>query len=373
MNARRPHILLVDDTPENLDILGALLAGIGQLSVATDGEKALDLAGREPPPDLILLDVMMPGLDGYEVCRRLQANAATSRIPVVFVTTLGSANDEMRGFEVGAVDYIHKPFHPALVRRRVEAQLQLKAARDVLWDQNSVLEGLVSERTAKLREALATIRANSLETIVRLSRAAEFKDDDTGAHVLRMSRYSAVLGAELGLEGDEVDNLLHAAPMHDIGKIGIPDRILLKPGKLDADEWLIMRRHAEMGGEILAGSDSPVIRLGEQIARSHHEKWDGSGYPSGLRGEEIPLAGRIVAVADVFDALTSRRPYKEPFTVERSVSIMREGRGAHFDPRVLDALLDVLDRILEIKENHQEEGESWVRSVAGVDSPAEGS
>ena len=369
MSPRAPRILIVDDTPENLDVLGELLANTGQIFVALDGYRALELASASPP-DLILLDVMMPGMDGYEVCRRLHADAATAKIPVVFVTTQGAANEEMRGFKVGAVDYIHKPFNPALVRRRVETQLQLKAARDAVENQNVLLEGLVDERTAELRAALDTIRANSLETIVRLSRAAEFKDDDTGAHVLRMSRYSALIGRELGMSPAEADDLLHAAPMHDIGKIGIPDRILLKPGKLDADEWVVMRRHAEMGAEILSGSDSAVIQLGEQIASSHHEKWDGSGYPSGLRGEEIPLAGRIVAVADVFDALTSRRPYKEPFTVERSLSILREGRGTHFDPTVLDAFFGALDEILLIKENHQEEGESWLRSVAGASAPS---
>ena len=360
----QPRILIVDDTPENLDVLGELLAGLGQISVAIDGPRALRLV-RSAPPDLILLDVMMPGMDGYEVCRQLQASPDTARIPVVFVTTRDGVSEELQGFEVGGVDYIHKPYNPVLVRRRVATQLQLKETRDLLEDQNLALEGLVAERTSELQRALETIRGSSLETILRLSRAAEFKDDDTGAHVLRMSQYCALVGATLGMGSEDVDNLLHAAPMHDIGKIGIPDRILLKPGKLDAAEWNVMRRHAEMGAEILAGSDSEVIRLGEQIARTHHEKWDGSGYPSGLRGDEIPLAGRIVAVADVFDALTSRRPTKEPFTVERSITILREGRGKHFDPRVLDAFLDVLQEVLAIKERHRDEGESWMRRVTG--------
>ncbi len=365
MRRDRPRILLVDDTPQNLDILVELLAGHGRLSVALNGDKALELARTPPGPDLVLLDVMMPGLDGYEVCRRLKADPATREIPVIFVTALGEATDEMKGFELGAVDYVHKPFNPILVRARVEAQLELKAARDQLRDHNAILEERVAAATADLRSALERLEDSSLETLLRLSRAAEFKDDDTGAHVLRMSRYSAAIARTLGLDDAWVALLLHAAPMHDIGKIGIPDRILLKPGRLDAAEWEIMRTHCRMGAEILAGSDSEVIRLGEEIALTHHEKWNGQGYPHGLVGDSIPLSGRIVAVADVFDALTSRRPYKEPFSVEKSLRIMREGSGSHFDPEVLEGFLSILDEVLEIKQGHQDGGVSWLRQVAG--------
>ena len=348
------RILVVDDTPENLDILGELLAPLGRITVAVDGRRALQLASQAPIPDLVLLDVTMPGMDGYEVCRRLKAEEATRDVPVIFVTTRDLESDEMVGFAAGGVDYITKPFRPRIVQERVRTHLALKEARDTLERQNDELERRVLARTAELREALVRVKAGSLETIVRLSRAAEFKDDDTGSHVLRMSHYAAAIARRVGLSPQEVDDLLNAAPMHDVGKIGIPDSILRKPGKLDAEEWVIMRTHAEIGGRILANSDSPIIQLGEVVAISHHEKWDGSGYPRGLRGEQIPLAGRIVAVADVFDALTTRRPYKEPFSLEKSYAILKEGSGAHFDPALIVAFFEVEAEILEIKVRHQD-------------------
>jgi putative two-component system response regulator len=236
----------------------------------------------------------------------------------------------------------------------VKTQLSLAAARRALAEQNAHLEEAVARRTAELRDAMERVRAGSLETIVRLSKAAEYKDDDTGQHVLRMSHYSAAVARRLGREGVAVERLLHAAPMHDIGKIGIPDRILLKPGKLDPAEWDIMKRHAEMGAGILTGSQADIIRLAEVVAFSHHEKWDGSGYPRGLAGEGIPIEGRIVAIGDVFDALTTRRPYKPAFPNEKSFAILREGRGRHFDPQVVDAFFAVQAEILAIKERFQD-------------------
>lgn len=360
----RQRILIVDDTPENLDILGELLKDCGRISVATSGEKAIEIARSKDPPDLILLDVMMPGMDGFDVCRRLKANETTKDIPVIFVTTLDRISEQMSGFDVGAVDYITKPFHPQMVRARAMTQLALKAARDTLRQHADLLEVRVEERTAQLREALRQVKEGSLETIVRLARAAEFKDDDTGAHVLRTSQYAAAIARKLGRPEPEVENLLHAAPMHDIGKIGIPDRILLKPAKLDEDEWRIMRRHCHMGAQILVDSESEVIRLGETVALTHHEKWDGTGYPRRMKGTDIPLVGRITAIADVFDALTTKRPYKEPFPVDRSFSILREGRENHFDPDVVDAFFQVTDEILAIREKYQDANVSHLFKVA---------
>jgi putative two-component system response regulator len=246
-------LLIVDDTPSNLDVLGDLLSEYRR-SFALDGEKALARLATRALPDLILLDVMMPGLDGFEVCRRLKADPRLRDIPVIFITALGDERAETRGFDEGAVDYITKPFRPAVVKARVQTHLALRRARQELADQNLILERRVGERTAQLAEALGRVQEASLETIVRLSRAAEYKDEDTGAHVLRMSHYAAAVGRRLGLEAGAVDDLLHAAPMHDIGKIGIPDRIPLKPGKLDAGEWTVMKQHATIGARILARS-----------------------------------------------------------------------------------------------------------------------
>ncbi len=357
------RLLIVDDTPENIEILGELLEEY-KVFFTLDGEKALEKARIDPQPDLILLDVMMPGMDGFEVCQLLKADESTKHIPIIFVTALGDSTDETRGLELGAVDYVTKPFSPAVVKSRVRMHLELQRARRALANQNQLLEVTVSERTRQLRGAFDRIRHSSHETIVRLSRAAEFKDDDTGAHVLRMSHYAEAIARQLGLPAKECEDLLHAAPMHDVGKIGIPDRILLKPGKLDSEEWQIMRRHCKMGADILAGSDSDVIALGEVVALTHHEKWDGSGYPRQLSGEDIPIVGRITAIADVFDALTSKRPYKEPFSLEKSFRIIREGRGNHFDPAVVDAFFAVEKTILAIKDRYQDNTVSHLFQVA---------
>ncbi|MDI7269559.1 MAG: two-component system response regulator [Myxococcota bacterium] len=360
-----PRILIVDDTPDNIDVLGDLLSEYRR-SVALDGEQALAHLAAKAPPDLILLDVMMPGMDGFEVCRRIRADPRLRDVPVIFITALGDEKAESRGFEVGAVDYITKPFRPEAVKARVQTHLALQCARRALAEQNSVLERKVDERTGQLSEALARLQQASIDTIIRLSRAAEYKDEDTGAHVIRMSHYAAAVARKMGLDAGAVEELLHAAPMHDIGKIAIPDRILLKPGKLDPEEWNVMKRHATIGAEILSRSDADVIRTGEVIAASHHEKWDGSGYPNGLKGEDIPIAGRIVAIADVFDALTTKRPYKEPFPIEKAFGILREGRGAHFDPAVVDAFFAVESVILEIKARYQEDTGSRFFHMAGA-------
>jgi len=353
-------ILVVDDTPENIDVLGGILGRDYKIKFAINGEKALKIARADDRPDLILLDIEMPGIDGYEVCRQLKQSDATKKIPIIFVTARSEVEDEERGFKIGGVDYIAKPVSAPIVRERVKTHL-------ALYDQNRVLEEKVLERTAQLRDAFETIKNTSLDTIYRLSKAAEYKDEDTGAHILRMSNYSAAVARKMDLNEKIIESILYAAPMHDIGKISIPDRILLKPGKLDPDEWDIMKQHTANGGRILEGSDAEFIKLGEVVALTHHEKWDGNGYPEGLKGTQIPLIGRIAAIGDVFDALTSKRPYKEPFSLEKAYHIIRESRGSHFDPDVVDAFFAVEDEILTIRERYKDEGESLLLYMAGID------
>ncbi len=338
---RNPVVLAVDDSANNLRLIRGILTGECDLQVAINGERALELAIASPMPDLILLDVMMPDMSGHEVCRRLKDDPRTSRIPVLFVTALGEAGDEAKGFELGAVDYIAKPINAALLRARVRAHLRLHS-REI------ALESMVQERTRDLAEA----HRNAL---TQLGRAAEFKDNETGMHIERMSRYSALLWQQLGLPEDEVEDFRLAAGMHDLGKIGIPDRVLLKPGKLDAEEWAIMARHPEIGSMIAGKATSALMRMVQQVALTHHEKWNGKGYPHGLQAEEIPLVGRIVALADVFDALTSVRPYKPAWELERTLELIRQERGEHFDPAVVDAFFAVLPQVLQFKERFAEE------------------
>lgn len=351
-------ILIVDDVPENIDVLKRLLIGNYKIKVALNGPDALKVAGSSHPPDLILLDIIMPGMDGIEVCRKIKAEPGTAKIPVIFVTAKDQSMDEALGFKAGAVDYISKPISPPVVLARIKTHL-------ALYDQNRVLEEKVSERTQQLQEALAKVKTASLDTILRLTNAAEYKDEDTGAHIQRMSNYCAAIARQMGVNPNSVDWLLYAAPMHDIGKIGIPDRILLKPDKLDPEEWEIMKLHTVIGGKILHGSKAGFIRLGEVIALTHHEKWDGSGYPHGLKGKKIPLVGRITALADVFDALTTQRPYKKPFSIEKSFRIIQEGRGSHFDPEVVDAFFNIEKEILTIKETYSDTGESLLFKMIG--------
>ncbi len=333
----RPVVLVVDDSTENIDVLVSLLEAEYKTKAATTGERALAIA-RNTPPDLVLLDVAMPGLDGYEVCRRLKADVRTRDIPVLFVTAKGSIEDEERGFESGAVDYITKPVSPPLVRARVRAHLELA-------DQKRVLEGLVRQRTAELA-------STRLEVIKRLGRAAEYKDNETGTHVVRMSQYARVVAEGAGMTASECELVSHVAPMHDIGKIGIPDRILLKPGKLDPAEWEIMQRHTTIGAEIIGHhANSTLLHAAHLVARHHHERYDGSGYPDGLAGDDVPLLARVVALADVFDALTSERPYKSAWPVERAVSLIGQEGGKQFDPRLAEVFLRELPRILEVKES----------------------
>jgi len=355
------RVLVVDDEALNRKVLEGFLKGLGHETVpAASGVEALERLDESI--DLVLLDIMMPGMDGYEVCRQIREEHRCSDVPVIVVTALSSAEDRLRAVEAGANDFIAKPIDKTELRVRSDSMLRIKDARDEVKRYQSELEELVSVRTRALEMAVDNLRslqeatrAAHLETVHCLSFAAEYKDEDTAFHIQRMSRYSSLLAERLGLPASEVETVLHASPMHDVGKIGIPDAILLKPGKLDADEWKLMREHTTIGARILGdSSDSELLQVGSVIALSHHEKWDGSGYPAGLAGEDIPLYGRICAVADVFDALTSKRPYKEAFPVEKALAIMREGHGSHFDPRILDLFFDNLDTVLEIKERFSE-------------------
>jgi putative two-component system response regulator len=318
----RSRILIVDDEAVNLRVLKKTLGDSYELYFAKTGKDALTLVNEERP-HLILLDVMMPNMTGFEVCEVIKKNPLIKNIPIIFVTALNDAGDETRGFELGAVDYITKPFSPAVVRARVKNHLSLVQADE--------------------------LRRTRLQVIQRLGRASEYKDNETGMHIMRMSHYSRLIALAFGFSAAAADNLFHAAPMHDIGKIGIPDHIMLKPGKLSDEEFTIMKTHPQIGAEILGDADSDLIRLAKVVSLTHHEKWDGTGYPEGLKGENIPIAGRIVAVADVFDALTSKRPYKEAWTVEKTLELMRSQKGIHFDPKLIDCLESIMPEILEIK------------------------
>ena len=329
-------VLLVDDVADNIDILNQVLSPHYRTRIALNGEKALKIAGSANPPDLILLDIMMPGLNGYQVCEQLKRNPDTRAIPVIFVSAMSEVDDERRGLELGAVDYIFKPISPAIVLARVRTHL-------ALYDRNRELERQVRERTAEL--------FNTRQQIIRrLGRAAEFRDDDTGNHIIRMSHFCRLIGEAAGLGARSVEILYNAAPMHDVGKIGIPDRILLKPGALDADEWAIMKRHPEIGAQIIGQHSDELLQAARTIALCHHEKWDGSGYPRGLRGEEIPLLGRIAALADVFDALTCARPYKRAWSLEEALAYIEAQAGAHFDPGLIAPFRRALPQILAIRE-----------------------
>jgi putative two-component system response regulator len=360
--AKIPRVMVVDDEILNLKLIGAMLKPQGyEVILANDGEECLQKVA-ENPPDIILLDIMMPKLNGFDVVTKLKADERFALIPIVMVTALQDVNDRVKALEVGAEDFLTKPVDRMELRARVRSLLKVKAYNDHMVNYRQELESEVRRRTLeiqetnkKLEKAHEKLRGASLETIFRLSRAAEFKDEDTGAHIISMSRISARIAKQYGLSQTTVEAILYASPMHDIGKIGIPDRILLKNGPLNDEEWTVMRMHTVYGGKILENSDIGFLRLGEVIAITHHEKFNGSGYPKGLKGKQIPLAGRIVAVADVFDALMSRRPYKPAFTSEQAINIITEGRGRHFDPEVVDVFLKDIPEILRIWRSSQEE------------------
>lgn len=351
-NSSSRRVLIVDDTLVNIEILTETLRNEFEVLGANSGEKALRMVAEGPAPDLILLDVTMPGMDGYEVCQHLKENAKTKNIPVIFVTALAEGDGEARGFSLGAVDFIAKPFRPSLVKARVRTHLELKQYRDSL-------EALVAEQTREIAEG-------HMVTIFALSKLAESRDDDTGQHLERVQRYCRMLAQRLLDEGafpgeiDEayVENIFWATPLHDVGKVAIPDAILCKPGKLTPEEFEIMKTHTTHGAATLDNvleryPRNAFLHMGRDIALAHHEKWDGSGYPQGAAGGAIPLAARIMAFADVYDALTSERCYKPAFPHERSRDIILEGAGTHFDPdiaRVFEAAEGAFRAVREERE-----------------------
>ena len=316
-------ILIVDDEPNNLQLLRQILKGKFQLIFANCGLKALS-AAQEHLPDLILLDIMMPDLNGYQVCEKLKANSLTKDIPVIFVTAMSDVDDEAKGFDVGAVDYIQKPISGAIVLRRVQTHLSLVKVNEL-------------EKVQK-------------DTVFMLGEAGHYNDNDTGAHIWRMAAYSRALASAAGWSDEMAELMELAAPMHDTGKIGIPDEILKAPRKLTPEEWVIMKQHTQIGADILNKSDSKLINLASEIALSHHEKWDGSGYPNNLVGEAIPESGRIVAITDVFDALSMKRPYKDAWPLENVIEEIVKSSGSAFDPRLVDIFQQIFPQILEIKQ-----------------------
>jgi putative two-component system response regulator len=351
----KPSILIVDDQPINIQILGKRLQLENySIMAAMNGKIALEMA-EEKKPDLILLDIMMPEMSGFEVCERLKSNPETQTIPIIFITAKTDPEDIVKGFKLGAVDYVSKPFNYAELSARIKTHTELKMLQ-------TNLELAVVDRTQKLHDALNELKIihNQLfgahyETIKRLARAADYRDNETGMHIVRMSHFSRILGKALGMNEDDCDQLQHAAAVHDIGKIGIPDAILLKPGKLNQEEFEIMKTHSEIGAQLLSNIDSDLCRLAEKIALTHHEKWNGKGYPNGLSGTDIPLEGRIAAVSDVFDALTSVRPYKNAWTVEKAIQLLIKEKGKHFDSEIVDLFLENKEIILEIKNKYSDE------------------
>ena len=350
---KKQTILIVDDSPENIAMLSAILGKEYTVKVALNGEKALEIAlAPQGPPDLVLLDVMMPGMSGYEVCQRLKGNALTRRVPVIFVSALGETVDESKGFEAGGVDYITKPVAAAIVRARVKTHL-------ALHNQNLFLEEKVRERT---RELALTQDV----TIIGFATLAEFRDEETGAHIMATQQYVTSLARYLAphprfssfLTPDNIELLRKSAPLHDIGKIAVPDSILLKPGKFTPEEFGEIKKHTTYGRDALAKAEqalgstqSSFLRIAKEIAYTHHERWDGSGYPQGLCAEDIPISGRLMALADVYDALTSKRVYKEAYSFEEAGEEIRRERGKHFDPDLVDAFIDLEPIFQNISQN----------------------
>lgn len=338
------RVLLVDDTKANIDILVQALKDEFKLGVAFSGLRAVEYL-KDNRVDLILLDVLMPGMDGIEVCGLLKNDSQTAHIPIIFITAMDAPEHKSRGFEAGAVDYITKPFDINEVKARVRTHLTLVAAQAELKQKNFNLEEKVRERTRELEET-------QIEIINRLGLASEYRDEETGHHVQRITEYCRLLGRAAGLPRDEYELLALASTMHDMGKIGISDTILLKPGALTDEEWVEMKKHPQIGGRLLAGSRSRLVQLAEEISLTHHEKWDGSGYFKGLRGEEIPLSGRIVCICDVFDALVSERPYKRAWPVSDAVREIEKLSGTHFDPRLAALFAGLEPELREVVEKH---------------------
>lgn len=344
------HVLIVDDTEINLILFAALVKKLDDCVPHTFAHARDALAWvQDNDPDLVIVDYMMPDMDGLEFIRSLREMPGRDAVPIVMITANDQKQLRYRALDLGANDFLTKPVDKVEFLARTRNMLQVSDARKQLADRASWLAD-------EVRKATAEILARERETVFRLCKAAEYRDPETGAHILRMAHYSQLIARGLGLSIDDQELLLEAAPMHDIGKVGIADKILLKPGRLDAEEFEVMKQHAIYGHELLHGSSSRVLQAGAEIARGHHEKFDGSGYPGGIAGSDIPIFSRIVAVADVFDALTSERPYKKAWTLEAAVDFLVQGSGSHFDPQCVQAFLNAWDDVMEIRGRYQEEG-----------------
>lgn len=373
-HALQPTLLVVDDTPDNLMLMADLLKDRYRVKVANSGEKALRVVLGDPLPDLILLDVMMPGLSGHEVAAQLKGDPRTRDIPIIFLTAMAGTEDEIHGLELGAVDYITKPIRPALVLARVDTQLKLKAAQDFLRDHNDYLEQEVQRRT---REVIA-IQDVAIQAMASL---AETRDNETGNHIRRTQHYIKVLAEHLRehprfrdfLSADTINLLFKSAPLHDIGKIGIPDHILLKPGRYTEAEFEVMKTHTTLGRDAIQHAEDQLgiraefLSLAKEIAYSHQEKWDGSGYPQGLVADAIPISARLMAVADVYDALISRRVYKPGMPHAQAVEIIRQGRGTHFDPDICDAFLACVEQFRAIAEHFADSDQDMAAKQAALE------
>ncbi|MEO5333160.1 MAG: response regulator [Magnetococcus sp. YQC-5] len=340
-------VLIVDDILENLDVLNGILDTHYRVQVATNGRLALKIAFSPTPPDLVLLDVMMPEMDGYEVCRLLKQDNRTRDIPILFISSKSMMEDELKGFDLGAADYLFKPVSPPIVLARVKTHL-------AMHDQTKHMADQIKVRTAQLMIQNLELAETRQEVIRQLGRAAEYRDNETGMHVMRMSRYVRLLALHSGLSEPEAELLMLAAPMHDLGKIGIPDNILLKPGKLTEEEFAIIQTHCEIGYNIIGEQRSMILNIGALIALTHHEKWNGYGYPRKLVAEVIPIEGRLVAIADVFDALTSVRPYKKAWSVDDALNLIAKEAGEHFDFRLATIFVGLKSKIVEIMQQYQE-------------------
>ena len=361
LSARKPAVLVVDDTPESLQLMNGLLRGQYKVQLATNGGIALELAHQDPQPDLILLDIMMPGLDGYEVCKQLKADPGTRRIPVIFLTALSQEMDEKRGFRDGCVDYITKPFCPDIVLARVATHVALKRASDLLAEHNRFLREEVEHQTREVQKVQDV-------TILMMASLAETRDNETGMHLRRTQNYMKILAEHLHhhspyasqLNKEVIELLYKSTPLHDIGKVGIPDHILLKPGNLTPEEFRVMQKHSELGAHIISEAEdlldtpSSFLRYAREIAYYHHENWDGSGYPSSLKGEAIPLSARLMAVADVYDALISKRCYKVAFAHMQACAFIESQVGRKFDPVIVEAFLQVADRFATIATTYRD-------------------
>lgn len=341
-------VLIVDDVQSNIDVLKGILGGSYNVRVATGGRLALKVAFSPSPPDLILLDVMMPEVDGYEVCRQLKKDERTRGIPVIFVTARSEVRDEIYGLSLGAVDYLSKPVSAPIVLARVKSHL-------ALYDRSSQLESMVQERTASLQIKSDELEETRLEIIRCLGRAAEYRDNETGMHVIRLGYFVKLLASKAGLTDHEAKKLMHASMMHDTGKIGVPDNVLLKPGKLTSEEFDIIKTHPQIGAFIIGEHKSDLLMLAREIALTHHEKWNGKGYPNGLKGEAIPFAGRLTAIADIFDALTSVRPYKKAWSVDEALDLIQKEAGEALDPKLVPIFVGLRTEIEKIMQTFRDE------------------